>query len=68
MPLVSEHGGDLDYLTQISQLQPKDLRQALSGLVNQNLVDSRGDLNHRRYTIHNLTRSFLLEQVVRWQN
>lgn len=67
MPLVSEHGGNLDYLAQISQLPPDDLRHGLSTLVNLNLVDSRGDLNQRRYTIHNLTRSFLLEQVVRWQ-
>ncbi len=67
MPLVSEHGGNLDYLAQISQLPPDDLRNGLSLLVNLNLVDSRGDLNQRRYTIHNLTRSFLLEQVVRWQ-
>ncbi len=66
MPLVSEHGGSPDYLAQISQLPPNDLRHALSTLVDLNLVDSRGDLNQRRYTIHNLTRSFLLEQVVRW--
>jgi hypothetical protein len=31
-----------------------------------NLVDSRGDLKTRRYTIHNLTATFLQEQVVRW--
>ncbi|MFZ2359375.1 MAG: ATP-binding protein [Anaerolineae bacterium] len=67
MPLVSEHGGNLDFLAQISQLPSDDLRHGLSLLVTLNLVDSRGDLQQRRYTIHNLTRSFLLEQVVRWQ-
>jgi hypothetical protein len=67
MPLVSEQGGDLELLQEISQLRPEILRQALTSLVNLNLVDSQGDLQHRRYTIHNLTRSFLLEQVVRWQ-
>ena len=67
MPLVSEHGGNLDFLAQISQLPSDDLRHGLSLLVTLNLVDSRGDLHQRRYTIHNLTRSFLLEQVVRWQ-
>lgn len=67
MPLINEAGGDLDLIQQISQLPPIALRQALTTLVNLNLVDSRGDLLRRRYTIHNLTRSFLLEQVVRWQ-
>lgn len=67
MPLVSEHGGDLAYLGQISQLEAGVLRQSLANLVNLNLVDSRGDLQRRRYSIHNLTRSFLLEQVARWQ-
>ena len=67
MPLVSEQGGELELIRQISQLRPEELGQALTTLVNLNLVDSRGDLLRRRYTIHNLTRSFLLEQVVRWQ-
>lgn len=67
MPLASEHGGSPAYLAQVSQLPDDDLRHALSTLVSLNLVDSRGDLSIRRYTIHNLTRSFLLEQVIRWQ-
>jgi hypothetical protein len=36
-------------------------------LVRLNLVDVRGDLQQRRYSIHNLTRTFLHEQVLRWQ-
>jgi len=39
---------------------------ALIRLVQLNLVDSRGDLLTRRYTIHYLTATFLQEQVVRW--
>jgi hypothetical protein len=35
-------------------------------LVGLNLVDSVGGLTERRFTIHNLTRSFLQEQVLRW--
>jgi hypothetical protein len=67
MPLVSERGGSPDFLAEISQLPIEHLRHALGMLVNLNLVDSRGGLHQRRYTIHNLTRSFLLEQVIRWQ-
>jgi hypothetical protein len=32
-----------------------------------NLVNSLGDLTERRFAIHNLTRTFLQEQVARWQ-
>ena len=67
MPLVHEQGGELEFVQQVSQLHPDELRQALSTLVSLNLVDSRGDIHQRRYAIHNLTRSFLLEQVARWQ-
>jgi hypothetical protein len=29
-------------------------------------VELRGDLRQRRYAIHSLTRTFLLEQVAKW--
>ena len=66
MPLASERGGNLAYLADITQLPQGELSQALSKLVSLSLVDSRGDLNGRRFTIHNLTRTFLQEQVARW--
>lgn len=67
MPLVSARGGSLPYLAEVSGLARADLRNALDRLVQLNLVDSRGDLNEYRYSIHNLTRAFLHEQVARWQ-
>jgi hypothetical protein len=67
MPLTTAAGADPDYLAEISELDPGDLRGALARLVDLNLVDSRGDLNERRYAIHALTRSFLVEQVLRWR-
>ena len=39
---------------------------ALNQLVTLKLVDARGGLNDRRYSIHNLTRTFLEEQVAQW--
>jgi hypothetical protein len=36
-------------------------------LVLLNLVDARGGLHERRYTIHSLTRTFLQEQVAKWK-
>ncbi|MEZ4677393.1 MAG: NB-ARC domain-containing protein [Caldilineaceae bacterium] len=69
MPLVTEAGGDLDYLTAMAAgggLGEEDVGYALERLVAQNLVDSRGGLHERRYTIHALTRTFLQEQVLKW--
>ena len=67
MPLVSEQGGSFELLTATCDLPDVELRAALEHLASLNLIDVRGDLNERRYTIHSLTRSFLHEQVIRWQ-
>jgi hypothetical protein len=66
MPLASESGAELDFLAAMSGLPPSTLQDALEQLVTLNLVDSRGTLQARRYSIHSLTRTFLLQQVVKW--
>jgi hypothetical protein len=66
MPLVTPAGADLAYLVEICEIDAGQVIQALESLVRLNLVDVRGDLHQRRYTIHNLTRTFLHEQVLRW--
>jgi DNA-binding MarR family transcriptional regulator len=69
MPLVTESGGDLDYLTSMAAaagLSAITVSDALERLVALSLVDSRGGLHERRYTIHALTRTFLQEQVLKW--
>ncbi|MFZ4664578.1 MAG: NB-ARC domain-containing protein [Caldilineaceae bacterium] len=70
MPLVQEEGEDLAYLQAMGKtgnLTETELMTSLDCLVARNLIDSRGTLHHRRYTIHSLTRTFLQEQVLRWQ-
>lgn len=67
MPLVSEQGGRMDLLAAMCEMEEGELRQAIDTLAVLNLIDIRGDLYERRYTIHSLTRSFLHEQVIRWQ-
>lgn len=67
MPLVSEQGGRFELLAATCDLAEIDLREALDHLVLLNLVDVRGNLHERRYTIHSLTRAFLHEQVIHWQ-
>lgn len=67
MPLVSEQGGRWELLQTMVELPPAELRAALETLVSFNLVEVRGDLHSRRYTIHSLTRAFLQQQVLQWQ-
>ncbi|MFN8493005.1 MAG: NB-ARC domain-containing protein [Caldilineaceae bacterium] len=66
MPLTPPHGETLNYLAQVGNLPVGDVRLALNKLVMLNLVDARGGLNDRRYSIHGLTRTFLQEQVAKW--
>lgn len=67
MPLVTDLISDQAYLAGLTGLDSAQVGDALARLVTLNLVDSRGDLNERRYAIHNLTRTFLQEQVAKWQ-
>ena len=67
MPLVAGRGGSLEELADITGMEPATLGDALEILVARNLVDSRGGLTDRLYSIHALTRTFLHEQVVKWQ-
>lgn len=67
MPLLTERGGGIERLSRITELESADVAYCLDRLVALNLVDSRGGLNERLYTIHNLTRTFLQEQVAKWR-
>jgi DNA-binding transcriptional ArsR family regulator len=66
MPLIPAIGGDFQHLQMTSGLTGGQISYALKLLVNRNLVDVRGDFKKRRYTIHNLTRTFLHERIVNW--
>lgn len=66
MPFAPPHGATLDHLIGVSHLPATELRAALQQLVTLNLVNRTGALSESRYTIHSLTRAFLLEQVVQW--
>lgn len=68
MPLTPPGGSDWAFLLGMGreQLTENELRQAFHTLIELNLVDSRGNLHERRYSIHSLTRTFLHEQVLQW--
>jgi hypothetical protein len=66
MPLANPSGEEIDYLAEVGDLAVDELRTALSKLVTLNLVDARGGIYDRRYSIHGLTRTFLQQHVARW--
>ena len=67
MPLLTADGEGLAELVEVTELTEGVVRTALKRLIDLNLVNSRGDHKQRRYSIHNLTRTFLLQQVLKWQ-
>lgn len=67
MIMLPVEGDTWEFLEGICQLTPNDLRASLQRLTTLNLVDVRGDLHQRIYSIHSLTRTFLLEQVAKWR-
>lgn len=68
MLLTTEQGKSFADLVLLGerQLTPADLRHGLDTLVALSLVDSRGGLHERRYTIHSLTRTFLHQAVLQF--
>jgi hypothetical protein len=66
MPLTAVRGETLEFIAAICDLSPSAAADALHRLYTLNLITSSGDLHHRRYAIHSLTRTFLQEQVARW--
>ena len=69
MLLTAEQGETLAQLCTFAagQLAAEELRAAIEHLLAFSLIDARGGLHERRYTIHSLTRSFLHRQVMKRQ-
>ncbi len=64
MPLVSERGGDAEYLQKISGLSADKLWPAIQELRKRSLLEVRGDINEKRYGIHRLTETFLRTEII----
>ncbi|MBN1991675.1 MAG: sigma-70 family RNA polymerase sigma factor [Anaerolineae bacterium] len=65
MPLAQE--GNFAQLVAVSQLGVDQLNKALDQLVTLSLVEVQGNLQDRRYRIHRLTETFLLNEVAKWE-
>jgi hypothetical protein len=64
MPLAQ--AGSLEQLASLAELPAGDLGQALAELARLSLVEVVGGLEERRYTIHRLTETFLLNEAIKW--
>ncbi len=67
MPVFAQSGADLASIERISEVQGGRLAQALERLAHLSLVNVAGDLWTRRYSIHRLTETFMIREVIRWQ-
>jgi hypothetical protein len=67
MPLFAGDGADLVAISRVSDLPHDSLVLALEHLTKLSLVNIAGDLHSRRYSIHRLTETFLLNEVIKWQ-
>jgi len=67
MPLVAESGGGLEQIGALSELADDELTVALQQLATLCLVNVQGTVEARRYSIHRLTETFLLNEVLKWQ-
>lgn len=67
MPLLAEGGGGLDQIAALCELDEPEMMAGLKQLAALSLVDVQGTVEKRRYSIHRLTETFLLEEVLKWQ-
>ena len=58
-------GGTEEAVRTVSAVEEPAYRRALDQLVLMSLVDPLGDLEHRRYAIHQLTNYFILSDIVK---
>jgi hypothetical protein len=67
MPLITEQGGDSAQIAAMSGLAEHAVAEALGELVTVSLVHRAGDVQRYRYSIHSLTETFLVREVLKWQ-
>jgi len=67
MPLIAESGAGLEQVGALSELADDELAAALQQLATLCLVNIQGTVEARRYSIHRLTETFLLNEVLKWQ-
>lgn len=68
MPNFAQSGADFASIERICDVQGGRLVDALEQLARLSLVNISGNVHSRRFSIHRLTESFLVREVIRWQS
>ena len=66
MPLVSETGGDAEYLQALAELEETDFWPAVQLLQRRSLVEVRGGVHKKKYGVHRLTETFVKNEIANW--
>ncbi len=66
MPLVAETGALPEQMMAMSMLNEDQFWPAVTELFSRSLLEVRGDVRERRYTIHRLTETFLRTEIIDW--
>ena len=66
MPLVAENGALPQQMQAMSGLTDDTLWPAITELFSRSLLEVRGDMRERRYSIHRLTETFLRTEIIDW--
>ncbi|MCB0210859.1 MAG: hypothetical protein KDJ52_16085 [Anaerolineae bacterium] len=64
MPVAQN--GTIEQLSTTSRLAAGDLHEALEQLITLSLLEISGTIDQRRYRVHRLTETFLLNEVIKW--
>lgn len=67
MPLFAQDGATLESIERVSSVKGPQLVETLDQLAHLSLMTVSGDFRGRRYSIHRLTETFLLREVLHWQ-
>jgi hypothetical protein len=66
MPLVAENGALPEQMMAMSDMAESALWLAVSELFSRSLLEVRGNICERRYSIHRLTETFLRTEIIDW--
>lgn len=64
MPLAGDNGIEFNHLKNISQVSDAHFLSAITELIKRSLLEANGTMQIKRYSIHRLTESFLLSNIV----
>ncbi|MEM7331653.1 MAG: ATP-binding protein [Chloroflexota bacterium] len=67
MPLVSQTGVGPEILSKMINVTEADIWPLISELKSRSLIESQGGLSERRYSIHQLTNTFLQSEIINWE-